>query len=488
MGKPPRAAGARPWRRLTLGILLLTIAVVLVRLYLGPNIISLSGVPLVPGGPSAWEPPRKGERANLDDEGAHQAAPSPFADSQDDAVHESAVHIQNMRVVEEPVLRKVELSELHPWAAKDEHPRDAGPACPFERIPLAEVKDGRAWPYILGEDRRPNCTNCHRMAAWENSCYFSGSREDNSICPADSRKLLLEYLVGRAEAGAPGYAEMLSMTPCDLFPLFRGRTLWIIGDSQSLEFANALYCFLLEFHDGVVHHSQKEFLGTSSDILEQLKYSFCIHLRDNTRLCHLRCNTGVKLAEVVLPLLAGLGAFPRDIMLLNFGLHINWPTDYMPQLYVFQKQFLQLRSELPFAIWAESSPQHFPTYSGDFGCPDCPDPSTFKTPVACQAVAKVSLNRRNELEVSVAQKQIVAEGGWRNKAAGPIMARLGIPIMRVWNHSLPLWHFHHHLGRHTKNDCTHSCHPSVYEMWIYFLYQILEKEQDNIMAQDEFGA
>ena len=35
----------------------------------------------------------------------------------------------------------------------------------------------------------------------------------------------------RAEEGAPGMKEMLTMSPCDLFELIEGRTLWFVGDS-----------------------------------------------------------------------------------------------------------------------------------------------------------------------------------------------------------------------------------------------------------------
>ena len=35
------------------------------------------------------------------------------------------------------------------------------------------------------------------------------------------------------------------------------------------------------------------------------------------------------------------------------------------------------------------------------------------------------------------------DGNWRNIAANKIMAALGIPIMRIWNESVPLWEFHY---------------------------------------------
>ena len=36
----------------------------------------------------------------------------------------------------------------------------------------------------------------------------------------------------RAEEGAEGAREVLQLTPCDLWPYLRGRTLWLVGDSM----------------------------------------------------------------------------------------------------------------------------------------------------------------------------------------------------------------------------------------------------------------
>ena len=49
-----------------------------------------------------------------------------------------------------------------------------------------------------------------------------------------------------AEYRARGWASILSATPCDLWRFLRGRTLWIMGDSQSQDFFKALQCFLHE--------------------------------------------------------------------------------------------------------------------------------------------------------------------------------------------------------------------------------------------------
>ena len=41
-----------------------------------------------------------------------------------------------------------------------------------------------------------------------------------------------EFPVCRAKVGAVGAKDLLELTPCDLFPYIRGRTLWLVGDSM----------------------------------------------------------------------------------------------------------------------------------------------------------------------------------------------------------------------------------------------------------------
>lgn len=38
---------------------------------------------------------------------------------------------------------------------------------------------------------------------------------------------------------------------------------------------------------------------------------------------------------------------------------------------------------------------------------------------------------------------MIVEGGWRNRISDPVMAKLGIPVMRTWNLTVPLWEYHH---------------------------------------------
>ena len=58
-------------------------------------------------------------------------------------------------------------------------------------------------------------------------CSFRGP-----VCPDWLQEQLLGWMIESAERGRPGFREMLTMTPCDLFSLVRGRTLWLMGDSM----------------------------------------------------------------------------------------------------------------------------------------------------------------------------------------------------------------------------------------------------------------
>lgn len=63
------------------------------------------------------------------------------------------------------------------------------------------------------------------------------------VCPEWLQEQLLTWMIESAERGRPGFKEMLTMTPCDLFPLLRGRTLWLMGDSMmQVHLANCSPC------------------------------------------------------------------------------------------------------------------------------------------------------------------------------------------------------------------------------------------------------
>lgn len=81
---------------------------------------------------------------------------------------------------------------------------------------------------------------------------------------------------------------MLALTPCDLFPLIRGRTVWLVGDSIMQEFMKAVQCFFVEFLPDDLENVPLEFLTPDRAILERLEGGWCAALLEDTRLCHLR--------------------------------------------------------------------------------------------------------------------------------------------------------------------------------------------------------
>ncbi len=79
----------------------------------------------------------------------------------------------------------------------------------------------------------PEVLNCHETSEGE-VLIESACRSHGEVCPDYLKMELLTGWISRADQGAPGVKEMLTLTPCDLFPFIRGRTLWILGDSQAL--------------------------------------------------------------------------------------------------------------------------------------------------------------------------------------------------------------------------------------------------------------
>jgi hypothetical protein len=43
--------------------------------------------------------------------------------------------------------------------------------------------------------------------------------------------MLLQHFLDRAANGSALATNLLQLTPCDLWPFIRGRTLWLLGDS-----------------------------------------------------------------------------------------------------------------------------------------------------------------------------------------------------------------------------------------------------------------
>ena len=58
-------------------------------------------------------------------------------------------------------------------------------------------------------------------------------------------------------------------------------------------------------------------------------------------------------------------------------------------------------------------------------------------------MSSVTLLPDNSLHTDDPAMRVIVEGGWRNKLTLPQIEKLGIPIVHTWNHSVPLWEYHH---------------------------------------------
>ncbi|KAK9832530.1 hypothetical protein WJX81_006130 [Elliptochloris bilobata] len=335
--------------------------------------------------------------------------------------------------------------------------------CPlrFDRIPYEDLQNGSR-PYLFGGVQRPQCTNCHIDTLWANFCQYKNS---GPVCYDWDIDGLSREFVARAEAGNVGARELLDMTPCDLFSFIRGRTLWLIGDSIQQEYMRAMQCFVYEWWDMDIKHMDRYFPQAT---LEGLLGGWCVEMPESTKICHLRSNMGDWLVDTLLPRLPALGARRQDIIVLNFAVWINWAQTYREQIAYFAAYHRKHRQELPFIVWRDSSVQHFDTPTGDYECDGCPKA---ERPFNCHAIDNVTLAADGTLSTTDPVTQVIVEGGWRNKIALPAMHSLGIPVMNTWNSSATLWSYHYNYKG--GEDCTHSCHPSAYQTWIYDLVVVL---------------
>lgn len=256
-------------------------------------------------------------------------------------------------------------------------------------------------------------------------------------------------------------------TPCELFQRIRGRTLWLLGDSQTWHFYYAVECFLREFAPSLRRSpplpsaALVDTLTTASIMLCYKPYRvppICLELAHGTRVCAVRVDTAGAMAEVVLPtLMRHSPRFERDLLVLNTGLH--YYDDVMckqqgckvPGSGSAYRQDLQRlaafrerhRRRLPSMVWMDTPPQHFPgtgDWAGSFRAKSCEPHAGWERG---DAVARA--------------------GGTWNVAAAPLVGRLADAHLSTWDASVGLW------DMHMPGECTHSCQPSAYHLWLYLL-------------------
>ncbi|KAK9865937.1 hypothetical protein WJX84_007496, partial [Apatococcus fuscideae] len=109
---------------------------------------------------------------------------------------------------------------------------------------VAEVRAG-AKPYVFGGNQRPACQACKSSNDRAQYCRYERYASP-PMCPKYEQEVLAQYFVKQAMAGSQNAQGLLELTPCDFWPLIQGRSLWLIGDSITMELFHGTTCFFFE--------------------------------------------------------------------------------------------------------------------------------------------------------------------------------------------------------------------------------------------------
>ena len=140
----------------------------------------------------------------------------------------------------------------------------------------------------------------------------------------------------------------------------------------------------------------------------------------------------------------------RDVVVANVGLHVNNATLVAAAVGALLASFAALpNAGRPRLLWRETAPQHFGgRVGGRYG-----------------AAMRTGERKGGCRPHNASDRGEDGEGNMLNRAVAPLLARAGVPILRIWRPSAARWM--EHLG---NNDCSHYCHPSgVLDLWVRLL-------------------
>mmetsp|Transcript_34778 Transcript_34778/g.73185 ORF Transcript_34778/g.73185 Transcript_34778/m.73185 type:complete len:403 (+) Transcript_34778:122-1330(+) len=228
------------------------------------------------------------------------------------------------------------------------------------------------------------------------------------------------------------------------------RTLMFIGDSLSRQHFYGLVCDLwpltsdatrstgsgqfevLQICNAVVSTiSVPAFNWSSPRLCETCCNLHCIFIQ-KTRLCYAVASKSnaptLSAAQTLAISQRFLG--PGDFIVVNIG--VQWgPKTVAARTRELLRRYLSLDPSLrPRMIWRESGPQHF--VGGEYS--RTKNWSRACVPLRPRTLALPTFN-------------------YRNKITNPIVAVAGVPILKIFDSSLP----YHSLHKDPRKDCTHWC-------------------------------
>jgi len=146
-----------------------------------------------------------------------------------------------------------------------------------------------------------------------------------------------------------------------------------------------------------------------------------------------------------------------DLVIFNMGAHYSDQGDLMAAISHYWEQALKQTAAKRGLVWVQYSPPHFPWGRGEFEDPK-------RVPSACGPAG--------DHRSPVSSVRLGADRFFKDK---------GVPILGVWNASLPLWNNHPPSSANGGSDwngsidCRHWCSPGLnLYVWERLLYALLQ--------------
>lgn len=338
----------------------------------------------------------------------------------------------------------------------------------------AEARRNASLPYLFDAAAQPSleeaCRHCEDKATVPDKSKQSGLLSTPSVmtccgvCQYEGRHCAKMAAPGAMDAHMEEYRrdhgiDFATFSPAELFARLQGRTLWLLGDSQTWHWYYAFECFLrryaVDLKRQVATEDFKAYQQLSIVNSPVIVPPTCINLLKDTRICAVRVDGGSDMAAKTLPTLQRIRgkAFRKDVAVANFGLHFGGRNHakFQQQLRDLAKYTTEHRKDLPAFIWRTTSVQHFATPKGQY------DP------------AKLGQQCR-PLTAFYQGDPVAVAGGHLNMAAEADVSKAGWPVLSTYNATVPLWDVH------KTGECTHYCSPSAYHVWVWLLNQLLREQ------------
>ncbi|WIA23718.1 hypothetical protein OEZ85_000404 [Tetradesmus obliquus] len=351
-----------------------------------------------------------------------------------------------------------------------------------QTCPVEYSSEGR--PLLFGGVSSRCVSGCQSRAAvkpndWGNVCSFDPEKNVWGICTEQQAKNSFEL------AKKLGGGSILQLSPCDLVPFLRGRTLWLLGDSHTKTLYRALQCFLFDFWN------QKECkISTDpqdvADIAKQPAQegvSNCFHLTGagGGRICIISValtsslvnNTAVA-GGGILPLLRQRLAKPEDIFYINTGTWHRktpqWASEYKPDLEALGKYYQETRNEWPHMLFRETPAVH-PADTARNVCLPLDgynyDPSSGMLSLASTVNTSDTIG-------------MWANSYGLNKVVRETLPQFGLYTVPAYNMTPPLVDNHVAMRNSVALDCLHYCQPGMPEAWVWYLYNAMRESRAGI--------